>query len=96
MLRTATAFRLLGIVPMLTVSSLAVAQQPKDWYCCTNAQLNTPEADVCLALQQDDVFYNWPTTHVLYCSGSGRLYCCEADNAGGGLLRSRACHPQRG
>jgi len=49
---------------------------------CTAKQIQSPEAGPCINQMEDDVRFDRPTTHFVYCSSDGHMLCCEYDRAG--------------
>jgi hypothetical protein len=49
---------------------------------CTVEQIQSAPAGQCIDKMQDDIMHNRPTYHALYCSSTGRMLCCEYDQAG--------------
>ena len=44
---------------------------------CSVAQVQSPAAAACLRQLEQDVMSGKPTIHALYCSSTGKIYCCE-------------------
>lgn len=49
---------------------------------CTAGQIQSDAAAGCIRQMEQDILHNRPTTHAVYCSSTGKILCCEYDQAG--------------
>ncbi|MGN6486832.1 MAG: hypothetical protein ACTHLT_03285 [Devosia sp.] len=79
-----TAKTALILAALLTLASTAgVEAKPKRLTNgCTDAQIQSASAGQCIDKMQDDIMHNRPTYHALYCSSTGKMLCCQYDQAG--------------
>lgn len=86
--RFASLASLQSLAALAILAALAVAgpaeAKPKKIVSngCTVEQIQSPAAGQCIDKMQDDIMHNRPTFHALYCSSTGRMLCCQYDQAG--------------
>jgi hypothetical protein len=72
----------LAILIILAATGSAEAKPKRLTNGCTDAQIQSAAAGQCIDKMQDDILHNRPTTHALYCSSTGKMLCCQYDQAG--------------
>jgi hypothetical protein len=78
-----TAFVLATLITLFAASTAGVEAKPKQLTNgCTDAQIQSPAASQCIDQMGDDIFHNRPTYHAPYCSSTGKMLCCQYDQAG--------------
>jgi hypothetical protein len=59
----------------------ADAARPKPSFGCSIAQLQSPAASQCIRKAEQDIMAGRPTTHVVYCSSTGKMLCCLSEGS---------------
>jgi len=76
-----TAFVLATLLTLFATSTVE-AKPKRLTNGCTDAQIQSGSAGQCIDKMEDDILHNRPTYHALYCSSTGKLLCCQYDQAG--------------
>lgn len=72
----------LGCSLLLTVTTPAHAKPKQVSNGCTAEQIQSSAASQCINQMQDDILHNRATYHAVYCSSTGKMLCCQYDQAG--------------
>jgi hypothetical protein len=75
-----TAFVLATLITLFATSTVE-AKPKRLTNGCTDAQIQSAAAGQCIDKLQDDLLSNGPTYHMPYCSSTGKMLCCEYDEA---------------
>ena len=81
---------LVGVVAFLQWPAEAQATPKLTSFGCSQAQLNSPEAQNCMRKQESDILKGYTNIHNLVCNG-GKMQCCII---GTGSIRGQ-CSPVR-
>jgi hypothetical protein len=63
------------------VTDAAHARPNRPGLGCSKTQIQSAKAAACMAQAESDILNGRPTMHVVYCSSTGKMLCCEVDGS---------------
>jgi hypothetical protein len=77
------------ITAAVAMTEAAMATEKRDHWGCTLAQLQSPKGKQCIDKNLGPGGISAGVAYVLYCSSTGKLLCCEAND--NGTLKDHSC-----